>query len=212
MLEIVSSILKDYNKEYPINRNDEFPIRTSLLHQFIEQRGVVDRIKIFETNVKTEIIVAEVQKFRGQQSVYSGILDVAHIYYAASYNICWRRFGVCKEMYHCMIDRSDADRVATIDTLKTLLELLATDTTAVSGDFAPLSREHQAELLALETLFPVEFRQKYLDNPIHEDADYIKIATEFRIPVEYAKIACQPNYVRMCTQRRGRLLETLGEK
>ena len=206
MLQVVSSILSEYHAKHGINHRDEFPVRTTLLNPFVEERGVVDKINILEANIETEVIVAQVQKFKGQQSVYSGMQDIANIYYAANFNVCWRRFGVCKEMYHCMIDRSDADRVATVETLQSLLELLAADTTALIGDFPPLDREQEAELMALETLFPVEFRQTYLENPITDNEVYENIAKQFRIPIEYAIVACQPNYVRTCTQLRGRLL------
>lgn len=208
MLEVVGSVLRDYSAEHGINLEDDGqpPVRTRLLHPYIEQRGVVDQINIFETDVTSGRIVALVQKFRGQTSPYSGLLDVANIYYAKNHNFCWRRFGVCKEMYHCMIDRTDADRVATLDTLKTLLEQLSADTTAITGGFAPLDREQEAELMALETLFPVEYRQNYLENPITDLAEYDLVAQKFKIPLEYARMACQPNYVKVVTQLRGRLL------
>lgn len=208
MLEVVGSILRDYHDEHGIDPNSTEgpPIRTKLLHPYIEQRGVVDKINIFEADVQSERIVALVQKFKGQTSPYSGILDVANIYYAKNHNFCWRRFGVCKEMFHCMIDRTDADRVATLNTLTTLLEQLSADTTAITGDFAPLDREQEAELMALETLFPVEFRQDYLVNPISDQDEYMRVANQFKIPLEYAHMACQPNYIKVVTQIRGRLL------
>ncbi len=209
MLEVVGSILRDYSRQHGItlDRDTHPPVRTSLLHRFVEERGVVDQINIFEADVVSDRIVALVQKFKGQTSPYSGLLDVANIYYAKSHNYCWRRFGVCKEMYHCMIDRTDADRVSSVETLTTLLEQLSADTTAITGDFQPLDREQEAELLALETLFPVEYRQQYLEHPIADQDDYQRVAKQFSIPVEYAHLACQPNYVRTITQLRGRLLE-----
>lgn len=207
MLQVVSSILRVYHNDHAIDVSNEFPVRTALLHPYVEQRGVVDKINLFQANITTTLIVAKVQKFRGESSPYSGIQDIANIYYAGNFNVCWRRFGVCKEMFHCMIDRSEADRVATLESLQTLLELLAADTTALTGDFPPLDREQQAELLALETLFPVEFRLKYLDDPVKSKDEYLKISKNFRIPIEYAILACQPNYVKMCRQLRGRLLE-----
>lgn len=139
MLENVGNILKDYHSEHGLDMSDDGgpPVRTSLLHPYIETRGVVDKIAIFEANIETTHIVAQVQKFQGETSPYSGTLDLARIYYAKNHNYCWRRFGVCKEMYHCMIDRTMADRVATVSSLTALLELLAADTTALTGNFAP---------------------------------------------------------------------------
>lgn len=214
MLEDVGSILRDYHSAHGIvvnktgqSRSEHSPVRTRLLHRFLEERGVVDQINIFEADISTERIVALVQKYKGQTTPYSGILDVANIYYAKNQNYCWRRFGVCKEMYHCMIDRTDTDRVASLDSLQTLLELLSADTSAITGEFAPLNREQEAELKALETLFPVEYRQAYISNPIKNPEEYSHLARAFRIPLEYARLACQPNYVKTVTQLRGRLLD-----
>ena len=209
MLEVVGSILKDYFGEHGIRTDvpGAIPIRTRLLHPYLEQRGVADQINIFELNIETKRIVALVQKFKGETAPYSGLRDIANIYYAKNQNMCWRRFGVCKEMYHCMIDRTDADRVASLDNLRSLLELLSADTTAITGDFQPLNREQEAELMALETLFPVEFRQQYIEQPVMGSDDYLEIATKFRIPVEYARLACQPKYVKVITQLRGKLID-----
>lgn len=206
MLENVGNILRDYHKDHGVNTtSSEFPpIRTCLLHPYIEARGVVDKILLFEADIETEHIVAQVQKFRGEAGPYTGLLDYAHIYYAKNHNYCWRRFAVCKEMYHCMIDRTQEDRVATVNSLTKLLELLAADTTALTGDFSPLNREQEAEFLALETLFPIEFRKEYLENPASA-SEVSELATKFKIPLVYARIACQPTYNRAALSLRGRL-------
>ncbi len=205
MLENVGNILKDYHKTHGMDLSgSEPPVKTSLLHPYIEERGVVDKISIFEADIETKHIVAKVQKFRGETGAYSGILDQANIYYAKNHNYCWRRFGVCKEMYHCMIDRNVADRVATLDSLTKLLELLAADTTALTGDFSPLNREQEAELLALETLFPVEFRQDYLETAADEGT-VLALSQKFRIPLVHARLACRPTYNQAVVRLRGRL-------
>ncbi|WP_457648996.1 hypothetical protein [Profundibacter sp.] len=206
MLENLGNILRDYHNDHglDLSHTDTPPIKTSLLHPYIEARGVVDKIAIFEADIKTKHIVAQVQKFQGQTSPYSGTLDLARIYYAKNHNYCWRRFAVCKEMFHCMIDRTMADRVATLDSLTMLLELLAADTTALTGNFAPLDREQEAELLALETLFPVEFRMDYLEQS-PDEAIIKSLSEQFRIPMEYTRLACRPTYNQAVIRLRGRL-------
>lgn len=204
MLENIGNLLREYHNDHGININEteKPPIRTALLHPYIETRGVVDKILLFEANIETTHIVAQVQKFQGETNPYSGTLDLAHIYYAKNHNYCWRRFGVCKEMFHCMIDKTMADRVASIDSLKTLLELLAADNTDLTGNLASLDREEEAELLALETLFPMEFRQDYFENPASQ-ADINRLSMQFKIPAEYVKWACCPTYNQAIIQLRG---------
>ena len=172
MLQIVGSIIKGYYDEHGICIDDKFPIRNANLKPYIEERGVVDKIRLFEVDIESKHIVAKVQKYSERHQPYSGLMDYADIYYAKNFNICWRRFAVCKEMYHCMIDNSQASRVVDIFSLQKLLELLAMDTTPVTENFLPFEHEKRAELMALETLFPVEFRQFFYK--IHQMKKCIK--------------------------------------
>ena len=112
-----------------------------------------------------------------------------------------------------MIDRSQGAMVTTLDDLKKLFEMLVTDTSALTGEFGPLTSEQKAEFMALETLYPVEFRQDLIDGSDKDALDiaknherYMSVANDFKIPFEYAVLACQPSYVRSVTQLRGRLL------
>jgi len=165
--------------------------------------------------VETTHIVTQVEKYQGEHSVYSGIQDIGNIYYAPNHSQCWQRFGVCKEMFHCMIDRTQGSLVSDLDDLLKLFEMLVNDTTALTGDFGPLDSEQRAELMALETLYPVEYRQHFLERqdgdkgaiPEWGEEFYMEQAQQFRIPYEYAVLACQPSYVRACTRLRGRLLD-----
>jgi len=80
MLENVGNILKDYHKDHGIVLGDDHPpVRTSLLHPYIEERGVVDKISIFEVDITTKSIVAKVQKFQGEWGqVYLILFTIRH--------------------------------------------------------------------------------------------------------------------------------------
>ena len=113
-----------------------------------------------------------------------------------------------------MIDRTEGVMVSTLEDLLQLFEMLVNDTTAITGEFGPLSSEQRAELMALETLFPVEFRQNLIGGSDADAQDidsnhdfYMSIAENYKIPFDYAALACQPKYVQLCTQLRGRLLD-----
>lgn len=214
MLEIVSNVLEAYNEQHGINLDNQFPIRTTLLRPMVQQRGVVDEIYIYEADIQTEAIVTQVEKYKGESSPYSGLQDIGNIYYAPNHSQCWQRFGVCKEMFHCMIDRTEGVMVSTVEDLLKLFEMLVNDTTVLTGDFGPLTSEQRAELMAIETLFPVEFRQDLLNGSDEDAIDvatnhdfYMNLAQNFKIPFEYAALACQPKYVRAVTKLRGRLLD-----
>ncbi|MBM3604371.1 MAG: hypothetical protein FJX25_06330 [Alphaproteobacteria bacterium] len=213
-LEIVGSILSDYKRDHGLRpaapghipANDEIPIKTRLLHPYVEQRGIVDQINIFEVDVIGHHIIAQVQTYFGAIGAYSNG-DIANIYYAQNQNLCWRRFAVCKEMYHCMIDRLPNSRVNTLASLSSLLSHLAVDTTSVTGGFPPFTSEKAAELYSLETLFPLEFRLRHEADYRSGQVSDTDLATMYRIPLQYVQIGFDPNYMQAIRMLRGRLLQ-----
>jgi Zn-dependent peptidase ImmA (M78 family) len=204
MLEVVSGILRDYQSAHGL-RN--VPIKTSLLVPFVEQRGHVDKIYLEKVEVEARNVLARVVKYRGATSTYSGQLDHALIQFPSNQNLCWTRFAVCKEMFHCMIDQQENDRVAKLGDLKKLTELLVADYTTVTGAFAPHEKEQQAELFALETLLPVEHRLALKPKVTDGVLSYLQIAERFKVPEFYTRFSFQPSYLGAMQALRGKLIE-----
>lgn len=204
MLEVVSSILRQYNNDHGLQN---VPIKVDWLIPYAEERGHVDKINLQEVDFDSENVVARVVKYRGEASPYSGQLNCANIQYPKDQNLCWRRFGVCKEIYHCMIDQLESDRVSTLEDLKKLTELLVADTTNITGSFPPFEKEQSAELFALETLLPVEHRlalKARIDDGI---LTYWQVADRFKVPEFYSRLAFQEGYLRATQALRGKLIE-----
>jgi hypothetical protein len=209
MLEYVSNILKNYHKETPLQQDlskVDAPIRTSRLKSMIEERGATDKIHLYETDHESNAILAMIQMERGQIGGYSGDKEIAHIYFQKRLNLCWRRFVVCKEMYHCMLDRTEDERTSSVNELGRLIELLGHDTTSVSGTFKPYETERAAEHMALETLFPVEYRLKLVDDYRSGKISEDRIAAIFSIPKFYVPYSFQPTYLRSIADYRKPLL------
>lgn len=203
MLEVVSSILRQYKAEHGLR---QVPIKTAFLKPYVEERGHVDRIELEEVDFEAKNIVARVIKYRGAPEVYAGQLDLAKIQFARNQNTCWRRFGVCKELFHCMIDQQMSDRVSTIENLRTLTEQLVADTTVITGAFPPIDKEQQAEFLALETLLPVEHRLVLETRLRTGDLTVFAIADRFKIPEFYVRLAFQQSYLAAARALRGKLI------
>lgn len=209
MLKYVNSILQKYNAETPLPQdfpNVDAPIKTSRLKPMIEERGATDKIHLYETDHNSKTILAMIQMDRGVTGGYSGELDIAHIYFQKRLNLCWRRFVVCKEMYHCMLDRTKDERTSTLIELGRLIELLGHDTTSVSGTFKPFETERAAEHMALETLFPVEYRLKLVDDYSSHKISAFDVANMFGIPEFYIPYSFQPSYMRSIVDYRKPLL------
>lgn len=214
-LEIVSNILQHYKKEHGLRPMqvghfpatvDQIAVRTTNLLPYIEERGYVDKIYLHESEFSGPHIVAQIQVIEGVLSQPYQHETVAKIYLAQNLNLCWRRFAVCKEMYHCMIDRLAGQRVTNLAQLKELLFLLTADTTSLTGESATLTSERLAELYALETLFPVEFRLTHLNDYQKGRIASSDLASMYRVPHNYVDLALQPHYLQVTQRLRGKLL------
>jgi hypothetical protein len=202
---LVPSILGSYRKTYGLR---DVPIAVDHLRPMIEERGWVDRIVWEEFDFPSKHIKAQVQFYKGNMGVYSGQGDYARIQYSSSLNFCWQRFAICKEMFHAFIDKNPKDRITTTPDLLKLAEMIVSDSSAFVQDFSPFDTEQSAEVLAVETLFPFELRERYEDRYRAGEISDRQLATRFRIPEDYARQAMYPSYFESIRDvRRGTLVD-----
>ena len=189
---LLPSILGQYQRAYGLR---DVPLHVDKLRPMIEERGWVDRIVWEEFFYTSQHIVAQVQFFEGSLGVYAGDGDYARIQFSASLNFCWRRFAICKEMYHAIIDAKPATRVTKFDDLLRLSEMLVSGASALVQRFEAYTTEHMAEVLALETLFPLELRLQYEELYHADKISDRQLAERFRIPTDYARMGMYPSYL-----------------
>lgn len=86
-------------------------------------------------------------------------------------NYCYRKFALCKELFHIIIDNPEFQSVDfdyTIDKCVNGGQLNGAD-----------SNEYIAEIAAMEYLFPFRIRKMLVESG---DVDYEKVAIQYRIP------------------------------
>lgn len=105
-------------------------------------------------NFSSRSVLANV-KFSPKRADRNNRSDFATIKYSASLNLCWRRFVILKEMFHCLLDTGTDLRVSNTDDLKTLSQGLVSGAVGAVAGFAPYHTEKYAAFLAMETLFPM---------------------------------------------------------
>lgn len=198
--DLLHSVLSQYHAQHDLKM---VPIKVDLLKPMMEERGFVDRIIWEKYEFAVRNIAAQISFYKGSLGVYTGAGDYARIQYSSDLNFCWERFIICKEMYHCILDQAPDSRVSNIEDLFKLAEYLVDDTISNHVPFRPHDTEQDAEILALETLFPVELRQ-------HHQAAYAagaitdhQLALRYRIPEMYARLAMYPNYNASISKIRG---------
>ncbi len=175
----------------------------------IEERGFADRIVWEAYDFPARNIAAQVSFYQAPLGLYAGDGDYARIQYSAGLNFCWQRFAVCKEMFHCILDADADNRVTGMDTLLKLSELLVSEASATLEEFAPHDTEQIAEILALETLFPLELRGYYKEDYNAGLITDHQLALRYRIPEEYARIGMYSNYIKGMENLRDGWLITL---
>jgi hypothetical protein len=201
--DLLLSVLTEYNRHHDLT---QVPIKIDHLRPMMEARGFADQIIWEKYRFAVRAIAAQIAFFKQDMGVYRGMGDYARIQYSSDLNFCWERFVICKEMYHCIIDTNLKNRVTNMTDLLKLAEYLVDDTVSNLEPFSPHGTEQQAEILALETLFPLELR-------LHHQADYTankitdhQLALRYRIPEYYARLAMYPNYTRIVQGIRGNKL------
>jgi len=188
---LLPSLLTDYRNAHGLA---DVPIKADLLRPFVEQRGVVDRIVWEEFDYNSQTVLAKVEFYREHMGVYAGEGTYARVQYNSSLNFCWQRFVLVKEMCHCLIDDATASRVSDMQNLMKLGQMLVAPTYASLEAFPPHESEHMAEIVAVETLFPIELRSHHKAAYDEGTVTDYQLALRYRIPEQYVRFAMLKNY------------------
>lgn len=199
----VNSILRKYHEKHDI-RN--VPIKVDYLRPLFEELGYVDRIIWEKFNFQSEFLLAQIKTYQKDMGVYTGIGDYARIQISEGQNYCWTRFILCKEMFHVILDEEKNNRVVSSDDLLKLSDYFTNSfLKRIAGDevpFAPYETELDAEVMALETLFPYELRRSYCDKYDSGTVTAHQLALRYRLPVEYIETSMVASYFSSVAQGR----------
>lgn len=198
------SILREYHGKHNLT---QVPVQVDHLLPMFEQRGFADRIILEAYDYPASNIAAQVSFYAAQHGVYAGSTDYARIQFSKHLNFCWQRFAICKEMYHCIIDGPTSNRTTSVADLMKLSELLVSGAGSMFQEFDPLYTEMLAEILALETLFPLELRNHHREAYSQGQITDYQLALRYRIPEEHARLAMYTNYIQSIEARRDDLID-----
>lgn len=121
--------------------------------------------------------------------------DHAEIYYAASLNVCWSRWVICKELAHLLIDTEDAHFTKNPSTL--VQELVSKLPAAKFED--EMNSEYLAIIAAIEMLLPWKYRQEMKQMMADGKTDY-EIAHAFRAPEAFVNLLLRSPYGQISEQ------------
>lgn len=148
--------------------------------------------RLARVRVSKRLVHFEGSTLRGNIERYD---DHVVIHVRSSLSDYWRRFTVVKELCHVLLD-SDGD--FSTDVVSTISELLAFQ--SLDGDeSAVLRSEKLAEIMALELIYPIEFRAE--DRAFLDAGGKISALAEKRkVPPIWLERALAPWYIELCQE------------
>lgn len=200
---VLQTVLREYHEKHDLTM---LPIKVDFLAPIVEGKGIVQKIELYEVEFQSQTLAAAIEIFDGSAEV------VAKIKLASVLDDYWKRIAQCKEMYHCMIDCTESVRVRDVDDLFQLTDGLASrlsplHSKLINPNIGPLDTEIDAELLAMETLFPYELRVHHFDAYYRGEVSATKLAERYKIPEYYVPLSMERTHMERIRQMRlGRLV------
>lgn len=198
----VAGILRAHHERQTIL---EPPISVDIVKEIIQDQCELTSLVCQEVDVDTPNLYGYVKFYYPvPESIrVDETPTTAIIRFKKNLNFCWRRFVVCKELCHCLIDDSRDERIAGVDSLKLLLQYLAARIDATKFVYKPFASEQWAEIMALEILFPYELRRQYVEKLKDGTITPYNLALRYRIPTEYAEIGMYDSFLDFAREFRG---------
>lgn len=144
------------------------------------QRSVDNLMATCKSYLKVNLKLLEIEVDRKDSAIWGACIkteDGFDICYGKGHNNCWRRFIVCKEVFHVVLD---CEAYRNMDLEGHIEEVTVAFPDLNSKPGAPVKVELLAELAAMEFLFPYACRLLELDGP-HKD-NFFAIADKYKVP------------------------------
>jgi Zn-dependent peptidase ImmA (M78 family) len=173
-------LLSDLDIEFCLRKAEEIAelYRQIVLNSAATRRSVDELRRLcteyLAKNVKVLEIADEPRAIRGYYVRYPDHYDI--VLYAGM-DAAWKRFVLCKELFHVILDEDAKYR--TISIYEHVAEVMTTFPVHDSTPGPAATSEMMAEIAAMEFLFPCRSRIKLLKGPA---IDFDAIAEMYQIP------------------------------
>jgi hypothetical protein len=145
------------------------------------QRSVNDLLDICRKDVATEILIHQhPDTYRNHlvSSIYLKLPDKYVIVLLAEMNNCWKRFAICKELFHVVLNKPEN---FSTDIKGHVEDFFAGITSTTNNSNQNSSQmEMVAEFAAMEFFFPFSERKQI--KVAHTNPDFASIAERYKIP------------------------------
>jgi Zn-dependent peptidase ImmA (M78 family) len=159
-------------------------------------KSVQDVLWMFKEYLNKNITVLELNEPLPHNSIkgfylckHDGTYDVV---LAVGLEIEWKRFVLCKELFHILLDQAEYRTTNIYDHLE---EVTTAFPMLESRPGPAVISEAMAEFAAMEFLFPYSARKQELAAAGAGSVDYAQIVAKYRIPQLYVERYLSPPYM-----------------
>lgn len=142
------------------------------------------KLCVQELNKPVTIVVitdSKNDKVKTIKGSYLALVDSYQICLVENLNPCWKRFVICKELFHVLFDNPEFENME----LSSHIEDCVSETPAVEDTPEAAQSEFLAEYSAMEFLFPYVDRLAIINKG--EPIDYMAVAKHYRVPRIYVE-------------------------
>lgn len=160
------------------------------------QRNLESFVETVRRLLGVDVRLLQLQIDKDDSAVYSACVmyEDKHcdVLFVDGLNTCWRRYVVCKELFHIIIDLPE---YRNMDIEQHVQELTVAFPDDDSSPEKAAVAEFIAEIAAMEFLFPYQRRQQELERA-KGVPDYLAIARKYRVPVLFVDRYLSPEWMR----------------
>ncbi len=110
---------------------------------------------------------------------YIALPDKYDICYVEDLNFCWKRFVICKEVFHVILEKEDYKNMNLFEHIEQVTIVFPDNESHPSNSVAC---EWLAEIAAMEFMIPYDTRKKQIER-YGENINYRDIAERFKVPL-----------------------------
>lgn len=145
------------------------------------QRSVDNLIDTCNSYLNSNITVYELEIAKDEGPVWGAYIagdDFVHICVVQGLNYCWKRFVICKEVFHAILD---AEEYRNMSISEHVDEVTVAFPDHESSPSAPVVAEALAEIAAMEFLIP--YKQRLLEmETCNGTINHLNIAEKYKVP------------------------------
>lgn len=167
--------------------------RLNVLNGAANKKSVGELLRLCREYLNKNIAVHELRNIPAEgksiRGYYLRFSDRYVINLLSGMNLCWRRFVLCKELFHVILDE---ERYRTTDIYGHIEEVVAKFPVPQPAGPAVVS-EALAEIAAMEFMFPYDRRLIAIQAP---EIDYLAVAQAYKIPQALVEEYLAESFVR----------------